>query len=345
MVMDFSSISQRFKSRVRDITGLDLGSSSTKAVRLRRDNEGYTVLGAQLLPPLAGIPGVSAEAETIDSLALDARTRARVAALATTGPNAIVKLISFPGPPDENLTDRLTQDLGLENPDAFRMSYRVLVEGRGRTESRILAVALPEADAGPVVTLFATGIPAPYALEISGLAALTAFQQACADVVKTEAVGVLEFGDLMTTLCLLNRESPVLMRRFDFGNRALIARICKQFGVTETIAQSIIKDTSFDISEMVVELLSPLLAQVIVSCDFIERRESCRVAAMYATGGLMASADARKLMESRFNVDIRQWNPFEGLKEASGALAAIEAESAWRFAGAVGAALGTLEDA
>ncbi len=343
--MDISALFERFRMGPRDLVGIDLGTSATKAAHLRRVNDGLTLVGAQLLPPLAGLPNVPDEAETVNRVALSGAARSRNAALAISGHNAVIKLVSFPGPPVGDLMRRLPHDMGLKTPEAYRISYQVITEGRGRGESRVLAVGIPDADADAVMAKFASGLPAPYALEISALAAVTAFQHACADVLKREAVGLVEFGDTVTTLCILNNGAPVLVRRFEFGSRSLILRICKNLGVTETIARSIVSDGSFDISEITTELLSPVIAQIIVSRDFIERRENCRLGAMYASGGLMMSADARRLLESRLDTGIRQWNPFDAVAAVPDPQqGGIEPDSAWRFAGAIGAALGVMEE-
>jgi len=342
--MDIRAYVEQFRMGPRDLVGIDLGSSSTKVAHLRRVNDRPTLIGTQILPPLASAPNVPDEAETVSRISLSGNARSRSAALAITGYDAVIKLVSFPGPPAGDLMRRLPQDMGLKTPDDYRISYRVITEGRGRGESRILAVGIPEAHARAVMAHFASGLPAPHALEISALAAVTAFQHACADVLKQEAVGLLEFGDTVTTLSILKNGAPVLVRRFAFGSRSLIQRICKNLGVTETIAHSIIGDTSFDISEITTELLSPIIAQIIVSRDFIERRENCRLSAIYATGGLMTSADVRRLIENRLDTEIRIWNPFDGLDAAADALQGTEPDSAWRFAGAVGAAVGAMEE-
>ncbi len=342
--MDIRTLFAHFRMGPGDITGLDLGTSAIKAAHLRRSAEGISLIGAQLLPPLDDMPGVETDTETCHNVMLRGAARARSAALAFSGLSSVIKLVSFPGPVGSDLIGRLPQDMGLKTPEDYRISYRILAEGRGRQESRVLAVAVPEDDASVVMAHFASGLPAPYTLEISALAAITAFQQACGPDTVNKAVGLLEFGATVTTFSILNENEPVLIRRFDFGSRTLTARICKNLSVSESTARGIISDNAFDISEITSELLTPVINQIIVSRDFIERRENCRLSAMYASGGLMRSADVHKLLHMLLDTDIREWNPFDRLVAAPQALAGIDADTYWRFTGAVGAALGALEE-
>jgi hypothetical protein len=104
----------------------------------------------------------------------------------------------------------------------FRIFYRVPPPPHGRTETRALAVAMPETEAAAATALFASGLPVPYSLEVAGLAAMTAFLHGPAPKHKDAAVGLVDFGSASTLLGLFNNETPALIRRFDRGSATVL---------------------------------------------------------------------------------------------------------------------------
>ncbi len=316
-----------------DCTGVDVGTTSTRIVRLRAIGDDITVVGADIIPPSEG------------TISIPLRLRARYASIAASGSTSIAKLLTFPGAIDESFESGLGKSLGLADADENRVSYRIISEGQGRQESRVLAAAISEEEASAVMKHFASGLPAPWSLEVAPLAALTAFEMGPVRAHSGTATGLLDFGTAATTLSLFNRGELVLVRRFDFGTDAVLERVKATLGVDAETAKGILSDTAFDISELLVELMSPVSSQFVVSRDFIERRENCTVGTMFAIGGIAHSKLAMQGLEQALNVDITPWNPFLGLIIAPQAIPDELDDQHWRFAAALGAALGTMEEA
>jgi Tfp pilus assembly PilM family ATPase len=334
----------RLRKGPADVVGLDLGSSAVKAVRLKHIGTEIQLLGAEVLPALADLPGIDQGVATSPTIQLPSRVRSRSVSLAVSGARAIIKLVSFPGAVGPDLIDRLPESMGIKEPDTYRISYRIVTEGHGRTESRVLAVALPDETASLAMGLFASGLPAPYSLEVSGLATLTAFQHGYGETYADAAVGLVEFGSAITTLTIMNRNAAILIRRFDFGSRSLIDRVRESLGVADETARDIVGDSSFDISETATELLTPFISQFVLSRDFVERRENCRIERFHVSGGLATSSDVTKGLARALDVEIADWDPFRGLSLAPQALDETASAARWRFAAATGAALATVEE-
>ena len=344
MMKSIASLADRFRKGPADVVGLDIGSSAVKAVRLKRTGSEIQLLGAELLPALADLPGIDSGVNTSPTVELPPRVRSRSVSLAVSGQQAVIKLVSFPGAVGPELVDRLPESMGIKEPDAYRISYRIVTEGHGRTESRVLAVALADETASFVMEQFASGLPAPYSLEVSGLASLTTFQHGYGEAYADAAVAMIEFGSAITTLTIMNRNAVVLIRRFDFGTRSLVARVRESLGVSDETARDIVGDSSFDISETVSELMAPFVSQFVLSRDFVERRENCHIERFHVSGGLATSRDVRAGLESALDVEITDWDPFRGLTIAPQALDDDASAVRWRFAAATGAALATVEE-
>jgi Tfp pilus assembly PilM family ATPase len=194
-----------------------------------------------------------------------------------------------------------------------------------------------------ISALLPSGLPAPYSLELSGLASITTFMHGPGKQHTGEAVGVIDFGANTTVFVLLNKNVVALIRRFDMGTNAILEKVQKSLGIDRETAQGIIADGAFDISQAVGEVMEPLVKQLVVSRDFVERRENCHVGKIYVSGGLIVSRDSLDEMTSAMGVEIAFWNPFDGLEVAPDAIPDNLSGQEWRFSAAIGAGLATFE--
>jgi Tfp pilus assembly PilM family ATPase len=215
---------------------------------------------------------------------------------------------------------------------------------RGKTETKYLAVAMPEDEAQSVLALVPAGPPAPLTLELSGLGALTAFLNGPGRDITDEAIGVIEAGARVTFLALFNKGALVLVRKFDFGCETLVTKVQQQMGVDRAVAEGIIADGSFDISGCVHDVMGPFLRQLSISRDFVERQEKCRIARIYLSGGMSLSDYWVEAIRSGSKMDLRLWDPFENIQMGPGAVAEALKGQHTRFAAALGLALGALEE-
>ena len=340
----------RLKKGPTDVVGIDVGTTATKAVRMRINNDQITLSAADIFPPIntktdeSDKEGGDSPAAVITPLSLPPKFKARYACVSITAPRAIVKLLSFPGQIDAHLANRIVESMGIKDPDQYRLGYKVVSEGHGRAESRVLAVALPEDQAAILTGILPSGIPAPYSLEVSGLATVAAFLHAAGSKHDDEAIGLIDFGADMSTFALFAQSILVLIRRFDFGTNPMLEQIRENLGVDRETAQGILADGSFDISQSVTTAMEPLMKQLMISRDFVERRENCRVSRLYVSGGLVSSRYAIDELNNGLGIDVENWNPFDELTVTPDAMPGSLAGQEWRFAGAIGACLGTFEE-
>jgi len=324
--------SKNLKTAPSDCTGIDVGSTVIKVVRLKATGSEITVIGAALVKP-----------ETNGSITIPLNLRARYASIATSCRGAIVKLLKFPGAIESSFESSLPQKIGINSDQNYRISYTALVEGNSRSDSSVLIGALPEEDAKSVMHNFSSGIPAPYSLELSTLAVLTAFEHGPVANNSGDTTGLIDFGTTETFLSIFHNKKLVLLRKFDFGTNIVMERLKSTLHVTTEVAHGMIDDSSFDLSDMLAEHMSSVAGDLILSRDFIERQDNCKINMLYAIGGVALSTSAMQSLEKFMNIDITPWNPFDGLKVAPHIFENEMKGQRWRFAGALGAALATLE--
>jgi Tfp pilus assembly PilM family ATPase len=157
-------------------------------------------------------------------------------------------------------------------------------------------------------------------------------------------VAVVDAGARLTFMALFNKGVLVLVRKFDLGTETIVTKVQQQLNVDRDTARGIISDGSFDISQSVRAVMDPFLRQLTISKDFVERREDCRVVKCYLSGGASLLRYGVDEIRGATGVDTGLWNPFANLQIADGAYPAELAGHEPRFAAAVGACLGVLEE-
>lgn len=338
--MDLKAISEKFKKLPTDVTGLDIGTTNIKAVRMKKAKDGTTTLvAADILPPLENTESGAHPAP----YQLPPKLRGKYVSFAVSAERSIIKLLPFPGAFDSAAEAKLAGNLGVEDPSGYRISYKVITQGHGRVESRVLAVALQADAAAAVTALFPTGIPAPFSMEISGLATMTAFLNGPGAAHKENTIGAIDFGANVSTFAIFNKGQLGMIRRFDAGTNLLLERVQNSLGVDRETAQGIVSDGAFDISQATNEVLEPLVKQMMVSRDFIERKENCHMQVVYISGALALSRDSFDVIHSAMGVEVNRWNVLDGLNVDANAIPSSIAGQEWRLSAAIGACQATFE--
>ena len=332
-----SELLKLFKRNYSDVLGMDVGTSATKVVRIKRLNESPTVVAADILPAISLSSPVSIP---FFSSQLPKGMKSRYVALATSGSGSIIKLLTFPHHAEKSTDDQVGELMGLGNNSDFRVAYETVLETR--VESRVLAVALPEAMARSLCGLFPEGTPAPCSVEISGLASLTAYQKGLGALHEDDCVAMIDFGAAATLVSFFFKGALVLIRKFDFGANNILKKLQDNLGVDQEVAAGILNDGSFDVSRIVHQAMEHFLQQLIIAWDYVERRENTRIGKLYVTGGGVSLRLWMQEVESSTGQTPALWNPFEGMVIQAGAFPDQLKGQEGRFSAAVGAALGML---
>jgi Tfp pilus assembly PilM family ATPase len=340
----FVDFFKRFQRGHTDVLGLDLATTGAKAVRLNKRNEVITVIAADILPALSIPPSTESKTEAVQPLHLPKHLRAKHVALAVTSPGAVVKLLSFPAHTDKSGDMQINELMGLGDAADYRVGYEPVGEHHPRAETRVLAVAMPEQQAQGLSFLFPYGAPAPCSIEVSGLASMTSFLRGPGREHADDCVAVVDFGSTTSLVAMFSKGVLVLVRKFDFGTSAILKRVQDNLGVDAETAQGILVDGSFDVSQVVHQTMEAFTQQLIISRDFVERRENCHIRKLYICGGTINLRDWLNEVRSVIGLETAFWNAFEGLTVPPGAVPEKLKGQESRFTAAVGAALAVLEN-
>ncbi len=320
---------------LQDVVAVDFDPAATWITRLKAN-------GAQpVLTAASRLPAVVFGGPEPPAFSLPKPMAARYVAIAVPSHEAIIKLLNLPGAIDQQMQEQIRDHMGVRD-GAYRYGYRVIAQNR--METRILTVALPEAQVHAARGLFVSGLPAPLALEISGLAVMSAFLRAVGTAIRDQAVGLVVFGSRATFFAFFKNRELILIRKFEFGFFTLLDRIEQTMGVNRDTALEIVADRSFDITQTLRDLADPFVKQLVISKHFVERRESCQIAGIYLADDSRVSQEWIKDIKAATGLETAVWRPLDAVTVLPGALPEPLLRQQAQMAAALGAGLAALEE-
>lgn len=332
------------RKRKPDVVGIEVGAGATPVVRVRRVGGTLTVTAADLLPPLA-LPaddGAAAAATRPEPLALARPLAAPYAAVAVSTPRTSVRLLAVPGGAEAVEQINFSEMLGLPGGADYRIGYDLLPSD-GRNEQAVLVAGIPEVQARWAAALFSQGLPAPRSLQAGEVAALNCVarelaahhEDACALAVDLRA----EHG----SVAAFHKGRLALLRQVPTGGRALVLALQGQLGVEEELVAEFIESGAVDATQIIARALEPLLRQLMLAREFVERKRLCKVERILFGGLPFGVRPWEAQIEKVMGIRPLVWNPLALLPAAAEALAPRAAGQEARFAAALGAALAVME--
>jgi Tfp pilus assembly PilM family ATPase len=329
----------RNRKGMGDLLGIDWATSGVKVVRLRKIKGELSLVGADIYPAMPLSDPDSGE------FSLPKTLLSNYAAVAYTGEEALIRVMQAPHAPEDKpdeMEPLLRKQLNVE--EEYRAACYVIKQSKGKSDSTLLAVAVPKRDVSNLLTRFSVGAPAVYSFEVAGLAAFSGFMTLYRERHQEDSICLVEAGARVTILAFIVRGLPALVAKFMIGAESLNRRIENDLGVDSDMARTILAGGSVDISSSVDAVMSPFLRQLSVSRDFIERQNKTRVSNVYISGGLAKSAYWTDPIQDALGVACTSWDPLERIQVAPGAWAEKLEDQQHRFAAAIGAALGGLHE-
>jgi Tfp pilus assembly PilM family ATPase len=317
--------------RPANLLALDFATTGVKAVRLKKNKDRIALAAAGLLPS-------SGDAQRPD---LPKPLAAYYTALCASIDGAVIRVFSQILPEEDDLEALVRQNLSASAD--YRASGLVLSRARGKRESTVLGVAVPEKTVQHYLSLFAGGAPAPHSIEVSGLAAFSAFLFNRGAQTENQTVCLIETGERFTYAAFLHRNQLQIVNRFEVGGAALQRQIQSALGVDAEMAGAILAGGSVDVSAPVRQVLNPFTRQLSIYREFVERQNKSALAGVYISGGHAASPCWQTAVKEVLGFIPEAWNPFEKLEVPSEAFPENLKGQESRFAAAVGAALAGME--
>lgn len=231
---------------MKNCIGLDIGSSSIKAVQVKKARNGYSLsaFGMQPLLPQTIVDGAimdqSAVVEAIRALWSRLRLRQKDVAIAIAGHSVIIKKIAVPQMRPEDLAAQIKQEAEHHIPfakDDVEIDYHVLNQQNAMGQTELLLVAAKRDVVADYVQVVRDAALTPQVVDVAAFAGQNAFELNYQLDARETAV-CITIGAAISNINIVRSGASLFTRDVTIGGNAFTEEIQKQLGVSADEAEA-----------------------------------------------------------------------------------------------------------
>jgi len=316
--------------RSKNLVGLDIGSSSVKAVELKDlgKGRGFQLLniGIEPLSPEAIVDGAIMDsglvAETIQRLFTANRIKSQEVAISLSGHSVIIKKISLPQMTQEELGESIQWEAEQYIPfdvDDVNIDYQVLegpsLSGEGNMD--VLLVAVKKDKINDYTTVLANAGKAAQVVDVDVFALQNAYE-ANYDIPTDKVVGLINIGAAVTNIAILQGGASIFWRDISIGGNLFTEAIQKEINLPFEQAELLKKGQEVEgaSAERVPAILQAVSEQVGTeiqkTLDFFKATSSSDpVSLMVLSGGASRTLNLSSYLGQRFETHVEMLDPFK----------------------------------
>ncbi len=316
----------RFKSK--SLFGLDIGSSSVKAVEVRTSPKGFELLhlGVAQLPHEAIVQGAflnaGAIADAIREAVGTAKIRSTNVAVAVSGHSVIVKKISLPVMTREELEESIRWEAEQYIPfdvNEVNLDFQILNAGAVEGQMDVLLVAAKKDLIDDYVNVLSEAGLTASVIDVAGFAVSNSWA-ANVDVGPDDVVAIANIGAQSTNINVLAGGVPAFTRDISIGGNAYTEEIQKALSITFDEAERIKlggsrEEDSQDVVPQEVEqamrnVSDSVIGEISRSLDFFTATSAdSRISRVFLAGGSSKVSGLDKRFEEKTGITVERLNP------------------------------------
>ncbi|NUN49486.1 MAG: type IV pilus assembly protein PilM [Candidatus Brocadiae bacterium] len=311
----------------RSLLGLDIGSTTIKAVELTETRTGAALTGYAY----ADLPSPSVLPDVLRDLLARARFRARSVATSVSGRSVIVRYVLHPRVSDEELPARIRFEAAKYlpfDPGEAYVDYQRLEEpgapvavGAAGAEMRLLLVAARKEVVESHLGLLERLGLIPQVVDVDAFALGNAFELRALTnpgAAGDKAAALLDIGASKTTLAILKPFSSYSFSReiYIAGNEFTEA-ISRRLEVPLEEAERLKRvpaERGDAVKEALAQPMEDLCQEVRLSFDYFESQHEREVEGIWLSGGGALTPGLDEVIQRVFAKTPRRWDPAEGLE-------------------------------
>jgi type IV pilus assembly protein PilM len=314
----------------KSIIGLDIGSSSVKAVELAVKAKGLELLnmGVAPVPPEAIVQGAflnsGAITEAIRRAVDEAGIKTKLVATAVAGHSVIVKKISLPAMSREELEESIRWEAEQYIPfdiNEVNLDFQILDTGDGEGQMDVLLVAAKKDLIDDYVHVITDAGLQPVVLDVAAFAVENTFT-ANHDFAPDEVVALVNVGSQVVNINIVSQGVPAFTRDISTGGNAYTEEIQKALSVSWEEAERIklgggTTEESQDVVPQEVEqamraVTDTVIAEISRSLDFFAATAAeSRIAKVMLSGGGCRISGFQSAFQGKTNLPVEVLNPLE----------------------------------
>ncbi len=310
----------------KNLVGLDIGSSSVKAIELKPmkgETWQLTTIGIEYLPQEAIVDGQIMDSQSvidaIQKLFSEYRIKTTDVATAISGSSVIVKKITLPSMSEQELAESIHWEAEQYIPfdiQEVNLDYQVLDQGMGGDMNILLVAAKKDKiiDYQSVITQAGRN---PVVMDIDAFALQNCYE-ANYGVEPGRVVALVNIGASQANINVIKGEQSIFTRDITtIGGNQYTDALQKELNVSFDQAENLKQGQGEGSTpEQVQQVLSTVTEQVLLevqkTIDFFKATTSeSRVDRYILSGGSARVAGLREAMAERFDANVEIFNPFQ----------------------------------
>jgi len=312
--------------RSKSVIGLDIGSSSVKAIEVVPRGNGFELLhlGVAALPHDAIVEGAflnaSAIADAIREAIAKSGSRAKHAAAAVSGHSVIVKKITVPAMTAAELEESIRWEAEQYIPfdvNEVNLDFEILQAGDAERPMEVLLVAAKKDLIDDYVNLIGEAGLTPSVIDVAGFAVENAFEANYG--ASDEVIAIVNIGAQSSTINVLAGGVPAFTRDVATGGNQYTAEIQRAMSVgfdeAERIKIGERGSESQDVVPQEVEqamraVTNNLVGEIARSLDFFAATAAdMRIQRVYLAGGSSRVSGLEAAFKERTGLEVELMNP------------------------------------
>ncbi|GFO58042.1 pilus assembly protein PilM [Geomonas silvestris] len=307
----------------KDIVGVDIGSSAVKLVQLRELKGGWQLqnVGVLPLPPEAIVDNTlmdsSSIVETVKKLLLSLDVKVKDAACSISGNAVIIRKISLPVMPAEELEDQIHWEAEQYIPfdiNDVNVDFEILSpDEQDLSKMNVLLVASKKDIINDYLTVFAEAGLKLVVVDVDAFAVQSAYESNYG--VENEVVALVNLGASIMNLNVVRDGVSLFTRDVQLGGSLYTEEIQKQFGIDTQQAEvkKLIASRLEDprLAEVLQRVNDTVATEMRRSLDFYNSTAGeDRISKVYLSGGGAKTAQLVETVQQRLGMPVELLNPF-----------------------------------
>jgi type IV pilus assembly protein PilM len=344
----------------QSIVGLDVGSSSIKAVELKRSRTGIeaTHVGLEPLPSDIVVDSMIVDSGTVSTaiakLFSENEIKSRAVATSVSGHSVIVKKLSLPTMSDAELAETIQKEAAQQIPfDIADVSidYQVLSEDPSNPQMDVLLVAVKKDKILNYTNVLSMAGKAPAIVDIDAFALQNCYEYNY-EPAPGSTVALLNLGASVMNINIVKGNVPLFTRDVSVGGHQYTDSLQKELDLSFEDAESlklgrkvgtVSEDAKLPILQQVTEII---VLEIQKTFDFFRATAPGEhIEKIFLAGGSSKVPALLESLRQEFSLPVEILNPFQKISApVEGMGAELISQNAGQLAVAVGLALRSFED-
>jgi type IV pilus assembly protein PilM len=309
----------------KTIVGLDVGSSSIKAVELRKTRAGIEVahLGLEPIAPDIVVDSMIVDSGTVSAaiakLFSETEIKSKAVATAVSGHSVIVKKISLPSMSDQELAETIQKEAAQHIPFDLadvNLDYQILSDDASSPTMDVLLVAVKKDKILNYTNVLSMAGRTPAIVDIDALALQNCYEFNY-EPAPTQVVALLNLGASVMNINIVKGTTPLFPRDVSVGGHQYTDSLQKELDLSFDDAESlklgnkvgtVSEDAKTPILQQVTEII---VLEIQKTFDFFRATAAGEnIQRIYVSGGSARVPGLVDLLRDEFALPVEELYPF-----------------------------------